>query len=356
MFLNKNLNIFKLPFYVLFYFVFSLGCAQQTSQKSYDTQDSCLQNQMALDIGSGSTKVLVGLVDTCLHKIIKIHWQDSLSLKIKESLKNQQNRISKDFEKKLILQIEQWKKNNNDYPIQTYKAVATEVFRQAKNGEEFIKQLSQRTQIPIRMINQKEESQIGFWSALTQIDKNPLDIVVWDIGGGSMQITQLNKDNQFESYLGQLASVSFKDIVLGMKKSTNPKNHSSPNPLGAPLTLEALKYVQIFAQKNVPLMMKEGLKNKTIIGISGVHNQSILARVRQTQSQDFYTLSQLEKTLEKVKALNDQQLGGDYPETDVTNLILISGFMEALGIKRVEVVSVNLTFGLLIMPPTNRKM
>jgi exopolyphosphatase/guanosine-5'-triphosphate,3'-diphosphate pyrophosphatase len=48
--------------------------------------------------------------------------------------------------------------------------------------------------------------------------------------------------------------------------------------------------------------------------------------------------------------MNDKQVGGKYADTDVSNLILVSAYMEALGVKKVIPKDINLSDGVLVMP------
>jgi hypothetical protein len=57
-----------------------------------------------------------------------------------------------------------------------------------------------------------------------------------------------------------------------------------------------------------------------------------------------------ETTKMKVGKLNDKEIGGRYADTEISNLILVLGFMEKLGIKEVIPVNVNLADVILIDP------
>ena len=335
-----------------------IGCAQTTSTTSTTVSEirpsQCFENQMAFDIGSGSSKVLFATVDTCLQKIEKVHWQDSFPLKIKESLKNNQNKIPDEMSASLITKIQIWKSRAGRRSVQRYKAVATEAFRKARNGSQFLKNVSAKTQVPIRIIDHLEEGHLGFWSALAKGQLSAQDVVVWDIGGGSMQITSLSKKNLLKSYLGPMGAVSFKDQILKMKRDHLPMTSNipqlSPNPLGEHFSFKAIQMAQSFADEMISPEIKAEVKQKQVVGIGGVHGKSILPRATEKENAEVYTEPQLAKALQKYQSLSDAEIGGLYPETDVTNMAMVLGFMRALRIQEVKVVSVDLTYGLLTLP------
>ena len=71
-------------------------------------------------------------------------------------------------------------------------AVATELFRQAKNGQDVIRYLQDMTGIEITIISQEQEGVFGFLGACLEGNFDPETAVVWDIGSGSFQITCLH--------------------------------------------------------------------------------------------------------------------------------------------------------------------
>ncbi len=324
--------------------IFTTSCSNL--KLSENRSNTCLENQAALDIGSGSSKILVAQMDTCAGKIKKIIWKDSKSLKIKESLV--ENQIPEEMAVQLNMTISKWKAKNKFLKIKIYKAVATEVFRQAQNGQAVISKLEIDQQIKINIIDQKQESILGFWSAVTQSGFEPNSIMSWDIGGGSMQMTTLDSNGKFIFYNGKMASVSFKNDFLRTTKCFN-KPDCSPNPLGLNGALSAIKIAEIFAKKDVPVIIKKEIKNKKVIGIGGVHSKSILDQLLKFQSSEKnFNLNNLQSLIFNNAKLSDSDLGGEYAETQVTNIALVLGFMKKLEIPVVYPVGCDLTQGLLV--------
>lgn len=330
--------------------------------------DSCLENRMSLDIGSGSTKVLVAEVNTCLQLINKVYFKDSQSIKVKESLQAN-NEIPNSIVQELEKTISGWKRQHENLKIKTYKGVATAVFRQAKNGADVIKKISEELKIPIQLIDQNREAQLGFYSAVAQSPFKIQDILVWDIGGGSMQMTAYLGKSQFVYHQGQTASVNFKEQVVQLKfpniKSNLPK---SPNPIGPKVSAKAVSVAQKIGQATIEDDFKRMAHSKKIIGIGGVLAKSVYRQVndyarpktlesslpgmKSGQNDEdealFFTENDLDNTLKRKALLSDAQLGGEYPETDVSNIALVLGFMKALDVKKVYIVNADLTYGVIL--------
>lgn len=87
-------------------------------------------------------------------------------------------------------------------------AIGTEVFRKAKNGEEFLKRVESESDLKNELISHDMEAELGYLTgeaAVLTIDKNDLsllnplgcnnkkDLAVYDSGGGSSQITWKNQ-------------------------------------------------------------------------------------------------------------------------------------------------------------------
>lgn len=313
--------------------IFAGSCGHSPKNAAFH----CHKNRAALDIGSGSTKLLVAKVDKCQRKILSIISEKNFAFKFKEALHLNNGRLPEEEFNKLKETLLQLKKTTLGYSL---SGVATEVFRQAKNGDSFISRLSRETGISIKLINQEEEAHLSFWGAVAVTGKKPSEIVVWDIGGGSMQMTTQRKDHLF-TYLGKLASVSFKNRILSYQK----KKRGSPNPIGPYGALWASALAKKEAEK-VDKVIKVDVKNKEVLGVGGVHYYSIRNQLKLQQDRP-YALYQLDRVIKERHSWTDRQLFGSYKETEVSNLILVSGFMKGLELNTVKPVKVNLATGVL---------
>lgn len=70
-----------------------------------------------------------------------------------------------------------------------YRAVATAACRMASNGKEFVTRVKNDCGIELEVIDGHEEARLNLKGALANADKNKPYVVVYDIGGGSTEVT-----------------------------------------------------------------------------------------------------------------------------------------------------------------------
>jgi exopolyphosphatase/guanosine-5'-triphosphate,3'-diphosphate pyrophosphatase len=322
--------------YILVLFVL-VSCSQIT------IKTNCIEKRAAFDVGSGSTKMVVAEVDTCNIKINKILVESNRPITFKESLvKNKNNKLDKVIVNKAIKALLELKTLAKAKGATAFTGMATSAFRTAKNGKIALDSISQKTGISLKLINQKKEAQLGYFGVIAKLKHTPKNLVVWDIGGGSMQMTK-NTNGKLSHYLGKLASVSFKEKYLKANKLQNIK---SPNPINKTGAILALNLAEKFAIKDISNFKSEINSNTKFIGIGGVHYYSIRGQVNSGDS--YYNHKQLKTTLFKRSTYTDSMLKSKYAATDVTNLALVLGYMKALNINKVETMKINMAHGLLV--------
>ena len=99
-----------------------------------------------------------------------------------------------------------------------------------------------------------------------------------------------------------------------------------------------------FPQEVVELLANPTLK---VVGIGGVLNGSIKG---QTRVKESFRLRDVRTAITKRLNLTDEEIGGEYASTDLSNLIMVDGYMEYLGISEVHPLDVDMTDGVLISP------
>lgn len=298
---------------------------------------------MGFDIGSGSTKMLVAKVDFCEHKILEVLYTDSKPVPFNEDLeRSKDEKLSAEIiERGLKTLTELTAKGRTYKPKKTY-GVATSVFRKAHNGIDVIKGYAKKLNLRLEVISQIDEAMLGFISVRSFT--NEKKIVVWDIGGGSMQMWSQHENKKPETYLGDLASVTFKNMVIEAVELKNPDSVTTPNPIGDKRE-QIIAFARAYAKIHVPADLKMAIRERTMIGVGGVHSQSIKKQLNLNDDHLFYTVDDLEKAGKAQSEKSDKDLTGDYRATDVTNLLLVQGFMEGLGIKEVKIINATLLQG-----------
>ncbi|PMP67981.1 MAG: hypothetical protein C0190_02250 [Thermodesulfobacterium geofontis] len=132
------------------------------------------------------------------------------------------------------------------YEIENYSAIGTEVFRKAKNAEEFIEKAKKETGIKIKVISPEEEADLslkGIIWGLRELGINIENFITVDVGGGSLEITYI-KDGQKKWFKSiDLGAVILKEIFnlrypLNLKIIKSLKDYIkeklSPIPVDSP--------------------------------------------------------------------------------------------------------------------------
>ncbi|MCK6596061.1 MAG: hypothetical protein L6Q33_12750 [Bacteriovoracaceae bacterium] len=96
----------------------------------------------------------------------------------------------------------------------------------------------------------------------------------------------------------------------------------------------------------IPKSIQEKIvKDTEVVGVGGVFQYSLLGQLKKDGG---FTLKELKNLLAKRTNLKDEDFDSKYAATELTNIILVSGFMEEMKIPEVRVRKVNLTEALVI--------
>lgn len=308
---------------------------------------SCLENQGALDFGSGTTKVYAARVDVCKRQIVEVLYEDRLPLALNEALeRSASNEIPMAVVTDSLPQVRGLVSKMIDQQVVKIYAVATSVFRVAKNGRNIAQYLSKELGIPVEIISQNKEAELGYWSALSNKNLSPQDaVMVWDIGGGSMQM-YTRQNQRVYIYEGDLASVTFKNKILEVLKFKDPKVVTSPNPIGEQREA-AIQLAKNHAYLNVPKFFKKAAPKARWIGVGGVISMSVQRQTK--EGADQFSQGELEAALKERSKLADSEIQSEYKISDVSNMALVLGYMKALGIEKIETAPVSLGQGLIYL-------
>ena len=335
-------------FWVLILCAFLGACATNNS--------TCRVRRAALDIGSASTKLKVADVNLCDRKIYKVVLEESAKVPYADDLMRNQKHFSSAVMAQGVKVVQGLMDRAKEMGAVEFVAVATEAFREAANAAEMIDVFKSEAGLHVQIIEQEQEAMLGFLGATAEFPGGFENIVVWDIGGSSQQITTVGRKG-FENYFGKMASVGFRDEIISAVQNKKLSATKTPNPISWAQRDRALKVAHTIGRE-VPELIKDKITDPavTIIGIGSVHNISIHKQAA-PESND-YTRTQVEEALKKRIGKTDAQVGGAYASTDVSNLILVLGMMEALKIDNVVLRNVNLTDARLILktlpnPPPN---
>lgn len=303
----------------------------------------------ALDIGSGATNLKIAEVDPQSGKILKQLFEESVRVPYQKQLEqSKDNRFDEKTMEEGIESITLLKNKAENYPVKKIVAVATAAFRQAENAQAFAKEIEAKTGVQVRIIDQDEEGILAFRGALALTSVLPEKAVVWDIGGGSMQLTTLSDQGTYLVEKGKTASVPFKNAFIEKVKHQNLKDVQNPNPMTTEEILGGVALSESIAKETSPFFI-EKLKqpDSKVVAVGNLFNYGIKPLV----GSPVFKPSALS---EAVMRLEGQTFGtiteSSLAEVAGTNPILVLGFMRELSIPEVEIVNVNNTDGALTYP------
>ena len=305
----------------------------------------CLKIRAAFDIGSGSTKMVVAKVNTCQQQVVQILLEQQLGVNYYQDLQQNGQKLSAKIMQEGLQALQTLKAAAQQKGASDFIAAGTKVFRDAQNVNEFTKKL-EKAGIRFQVLSDQDEAVLGFRAAAAKTGINPKDLVVWDIGGGSMQIAiggnPQNPWDPQDMYLGNLAAKGFLHIVLTTFYDAKTQ---TPNPYGKKIT-PVQKMAQGLAEALIAPALREKIAGKQVVGIGPVHNIAVLKVLEPSTD---YRLGQLEKSIKAKANYTDAQLGNDQfsPET-LTNALLVAGFMHALKINQLTPAKIHLGHGLLV--------
>lgn len=308
-----------------------------------------VERRAVIDVGSGGTKFTIAEIDTQTKQIINIILDTSYPVPYQASLNKSEDGTFDKATREMGLKVFKEIKNIADQQqVKKIVAVATSAFRKANNAKEFVAEISRETAITVRIIPQREEGEIAYYSAIALGTFDPNNVVVWDIGTGSLQMTVKNAADGLSVYMGErMGSVEFKNYVIAELEELDLDVVATPNPIDEKVLKLADSYVRAFGRKAYPIIKEKIGHDATILGIGRLFYNSIRPLASENgvitrKALRAYISSSLNKT--------DEELNNPYAQVDVTNCILTLAIMKALHIHEIIPVDTTSTKGILVYP------
>lgn len=305
-----------------------------------DTLFVGIARRVAFDIGSGQIKMQVSDVDLVTNKIVNVLLTDTAYVKLRENLScSLDGRFSLDIQNKTVEAISKLVKKAAPFHPEAYHAIATEALRLARNSGDLAARIKNETGVPVTIVSQEEEGILGFISAVSETDVDPDQVVAWDFGGGSFQLTTRINDH-YSVYQGRLGKVPLKTALLKIQ-GKDPDPTFSPNPISEPQCAQTIQFIKESIQ-NVPEDILQKLKspNTIVLGVGihplwGMPDNGNFDRDRVVS--EIFSRLNLDDDAIRVKdsIAEERKEASAYV---VSNLILARGVMEALDIKQVHYV------------------
>lgn len=313
--------------------------------------DGMIVRRAAFEIGAAAIKCTVADVDIESGDIVnvvetytrKMDFAEDLALSYDENL-------SREIMDNGIEVLRQLKIDALQLRATQFAAVGGIVFRQARNGRAYFVEIREKIGIATRVVSKQQAAMLSFYSVQQSKNVPRRDLLVWDIGGASQEMCVRVESGALAFNVDALASIPFKHVVISKILGMDPNVTSSPNPLDAEQVRRAVEYVEDYAVMNtnpkIIRRIKDGLVN--VYGVGGVLYYAVPELIGDRAPS--FSREEVEAAVEKWTGKPDEAFGSEYAPSRLTNLILVCGYMNALGIEKVSPLKVNQTHGLLVSP------
>ncbi len=308
--------------------------------------NECIEDRYAFDVGSGAIKTTANKVDKCKGEILEKIGEHNIHIKYETCMHEKDGKLVISQEciaktKDAIQDIE--KAYNMDCAATNCAGVATAWARKASNSNELLK-LFKTEKIDIEIIPQEEEGKLGFYTAKTHSTaKTTLNdkMVVWDLGGGSFQLSALDDKHEIHVYNGMYGVESF-DKIIRKTFITDNAVYFDKERLDKAIDFTIKKIGNKIRKDSV---IRDKVKQKDVI-IFAI-GRPMYRGIRETLNfHEVVTKDQIYqaaltfsgKSIEEVKKMYPI-LPDHYVKQAQPALILIYSIMEGLGIEQIHILS-----------------
>jgi len=257
----------------------------------------------AFDIGSGATKLLVAnvsgmsIASVLFGKEVPVpfavDWKKSSDGTLSEEVQAQGLRVLQE----LVEVCEQ-----HGVPPESRCAIATEVFRKAGNGQDYLSRVRSELGLNVEMVTQDDEARLGFLTAVALQDRPVEEVVCWDSGGASFQITSQGSDStSMRSYVGTWGTGTVLATLVEAVQARCFASCQTPNPVTAD---EAARLVrQLCDSLGEPPTWLQG---SSVTAIGGPNSMFCVAS--QALGQTAYTREEVQRALDEAVGCTDDDL------------------------------------------------
>lgn len=141
-----------------------------------------VENLAAIDLGTNSCRLFI------TDKQGNVLYRDSYATKLGEGLHDNMCLTSEAINRGLAAFTE-YANIIKKGDVKCYRAIATAACRMASNGDDFVRQIYEKTGIKLEVVDAYEEARLNLKGASTNANPNAEYVVIFDIGGGSTEIT-----------------------------------------------------------------------------------------------------------------------------------------------------------------------
>ncbi len=162
----------------------------------------------AIDIGSNAVRLLISSIHEEEGKTTRFKKTSLVRVPIRlgeDVFKS--GRVSQENITRMVDAMQAYQLLMKTHKVIKYKACATSAMREAKNGEEVVRLIKEKTDIQIDIIDGKDEAAIIAMTDLHELINTDATYLYVDVGGGSTEFTLYHNGNTIKSKSFKLGTV-----------------------------------------------------------------------------------------------------------------------------------------------------
>jgi len=160
----------------------------------------------AIDIGTNSIRsIIIEAADNGKYKILD---DEKALVRLGEGL-HQTGVIAPAAWERAIEALSRQKKIIDGYKVQSIEAVATSAVRKAANGADLVRDIKEKVGLDVEVISGEEEAELAALSAFHNFDLEGVRHIIFDIGGGSLELI-----NALGAHIEEMLSLELGAVFL----------------------------------------------------------------------------------------------------------------------------------------------
>ncbi len=168
-------------------------------------------NFAAIDLGTNSCRLVVATPTTTSFRVVETF---SRVVRLGEGI-IQDNELSSQAMKRTIQALKVCRGVIDEYmPIVCSRFVATAACRRAKNVTKFVEMAKRDAGIDLEVISSKEEARLSVVGCLPLLNRHIKRVLVFDIGGGSTQISLARVTDQGKTFIEGFVSLPYGVVTV----------------------------------------------------------------------------------------------------------------------------------------------
>lgn len=317
------------------------------------------KNFAAIDLGTNSCRLVIASPTPASFRIVETF---SKITRLGEGIIND-NELSRPAMRRTINALKVCAGVIEEYaPIYRSRFVATAACRRAKNCKEFLDFVKKETGLTIETISSKEESRLAVVGCIPLLNRNIRRALVFDIGGGSTEISLARVTNSGKTFIEGFVSLPYGVVTI---------SEAFPSQDMTALAYDTIierthKLLKEFDEK---YNIREAIKNQEIqiIGTSGT--VTVLGAVhlnlprynRSAVDGISITRQDIDRAIAKIKRLGDEGrkkhpcIGAQKADLTMAGCAIIEGLCSFWPIEEITVADRGIREGILLdMMHSNR--